>query len=593
VGEEEGLHYIVMELLEGVTLKQYINSKGGKLSRREATNFSMQICRALEHAHSKHVVHRDIKPQNIVITDSGKIKVADFGIARAANNTTTVNSGKNAIGSAHYLSPEQARGGYTDLRSDIYSLGIVMYEMFTGKLPFDAEETVSVIMQHLHEEPLLPSDIDPDLPMGIEAIILRCMKKEQRLRYNNATEILEDLVMVYQNPSINITALNAVSGEGGEKIAMPKKRNQNASGKRPISKKKKKKSSFGKWMFLGITVLLIAFISVLVPIMKFLTPIFFTQSEELQIPNMVGLQYEQALAKAERSSGETVKFTLRKKDEFSNEPKGTVISQTPKSGTVKKSREITVLVSRGGLKVADLENYTGKKATVVKAQLEEKGLIVTIVQEENSSSDYPEGIIVSQHPSKGKAMAAGEEVTLTVSKGSKTTIIPNVLGDSKETAMSEIEALGLVVGDIIHTENSDYTREQVCNLQIGGKDVKPGDKVNSGSVVDIYISKGEPEDSGIEGVPQDDPTNSETDREKPGKKKSVSVRLSNLPRGNGSVAVRLVLDGVCVYESDVSSSSGSATVSFEVNAGADFTKGIDTYYDGAFINTIYTVTIHG
>ena len=468
-----------------------------------------------------------------------------------------------------------------------------MYEMFTGKLPFDAEETVSVIMQHLHEEPLLPSDIDPDLPMGIEAIILRCMKKEQRLRYNNATEILEDLVMVYQNPSINITALNAVSGEGGEKIAMPKKRNQNASGKRPISKKKKKKSSFGKWMFLGITVLLIAFISVLVPIMKFLTPIFFTQSEELQIPNMVGLQYEQALAKAERSSGETVKFTLRKKDEFSNEPKGTVISQTPKSGTVKKSREITVLVSRGGLKVADLENYTGKKATVVKAQLEEKGLIVTIVQEENSSSDYPEGIIVSQHPSKGKAMAAGEEVTLTVSKGSKTTIIPNVLGDSKETAMSEIEALGLVVGDIIHTENSDYTREQVCNLQIGGKDVKPGDKVNSGSVVDIYISKGEPEDSGIEGVPQDDPTNSETDREKPGKKKSVSVRLSNLPRGNGSVAVRLVLDGVCVYESDVSSSSGSTTVSFEVNAGADFTKGIDTYYDGAFINTIYTVTIHG
>ena len=593
VGEEEGLHYIVMELLEGVTLKQYINSKGGKLSRREATNFSMQICRALEHAHSKHVVHRDIKPQNIVITDSGKIKVADFGIARAANNTTTVNSGKNAIGSAHYLSPEQARGGYTDLRSDIYSLGIVMYEMFTGKLPFDAEETVSVIMQHLHEEPLLPSDIDPDLPMGIEAIILRCMKKEQRLRYNNATEILEDLVMVYQNPSINITALNAVSGEGGEKIAMPKKRNQNASGKRPISKKKKKKSSFGKWMFLGITVLLIAFISVLVPIMKFLTPIFFTQSEELQIPNMVGLQYEQALAKAERSSGETVKFTLRKKDEFSNEPKGTVISQTPKSGTVKKSREITVLVSRGGLKVADLENYTGKKATVVKAQLEEKGLIVTIVQEENSSSDYPEGIIVSQHPSKGKAMAAGEEVTLTVSKGSKTTIIPNVLGDSKETAMSEIEALGLVVGDIIHTENSDYTREQVCNLQIGGKDVKPGDKVNSGSVVDIYISKGEPEDSGIEGVPQDDPTNSETDREQPGRKKSVSVRLSNLPRGNGSVAVRLVLDGVCVCESDVSSSSGSATVSFEVNAGADFTKGIDTYYDGAFINTIYTVTIHG
>ena len=155
VGEEDGLHYIVMELLEGETLKQYITSRGGKLTVREATNFSMQICRALEHAHSKHVVHRDIKPQNIIITESGKLKVADFGIARAANNSTMVNAGKNAIGSAHYLSPEQARGGYTDLRSDIYSLGVVMYEMFTGSLPFDGEESISVVLQHLQEEATL------------------------------------------------------------------------------------------------------------------------------------------------------------------------------------------------------------------------------------------------------------------------------------------------------------------------------------------------------------------------------------------------------------------------------------------------------
>ena len=140
VGEEDGLHYIVMELLEGETLKKYMLSKGNMLSRREAMNYSMQICRALEHAHSKHVVHRDIKPQNIVLTESGKIKVADFGIARAANNSTTLTAGSLAVGSAHYLSPEQARGGYTDNRSDIYSFGVVMYEMFTGKLPFDAEE---------------------------------------------------------------------------------------------------------------------------------------------------------------------------------------------------------------------------------------------------------------------------------------------------------------------------------------------------------------------------------------------------------------------------------------------------------------------
>ena len=146
VGEEEGMHYIVMEYLEGKTLKQYMNEMGGRLSWREASNFSMQICRALEHAHSKHVVHRDIKPQNIIITDGNKLKVADFGIARAANNSTTVNT---AVGSAHYLSPEQARGGYTDQRSDIYSLGVVMYEMFTGTLPFDGENDLGVVMKHL------------------------------------------------------------------------------------------------------------------------------------------------------------------------------------------------------------------------------------------------------------------------------------------------------------------------------------------------------------------------------------------------------------------------------------------------------------
>ena len=182
VGEENGMHYIVMEFLEGVTLKKHILNNGGALSRKEAMNYSMQICRALEHAHSKYVIHRDIKPQNIVLTESGKLKLADFGIARAANNTTTVNSINNmAVGSAHYLSPEQARGGYTDHRSDIYSLGVVMYEMFCGKLPFDAEESVSVVMQHLHEEPVRPCEVNPDLPEGIEAIILKAMKKEQRL----------------------------------------------------------------------------------------------------------------------------------------------------------------------------------------------------------------------------------------------------------------------------------------------------------------------------------------------------------------------------------------------------------------------------
>lgn len=227
VGEEDGLHYIVMEYLEGKTLKEYMNEKGGKLPWREAANFSMQICRALEHAHSKHVVHRDIKPQNIIMTEEGKLKVADFGIARAANNTTTVNSTAAAVGSAHYLSPEQARGGYTDCRSDIYSLGVVMYEMFTGRLPFDADTGVSVIMQHLHEQPEPPCSVNPEIPRGIEAIILKAMNKEQRLRYDNAKDILDDLIAVYRNPNIKLSMLHIDASE------LPQQRSGEPKKKRP------------------------------------------------------------------------------------------------------------------------------------------------------------------------------------------------------------------------------------------------------------------------------------------------------------------------------------------------------------------------
>ena len=202
VGQSGALQYIVMEFIEGVTLKDYIAEKKGGIYWKEATNIAMQICSALEHAHSKHIIHRDIKPQNIMITSDGVIKVTDFGIARAASGGTTT---MEAMGSAHYLSPEQARGGYTDQKSDIYSLGIVLYELYTGKLPFDGETPVAVAMQHMQSEAIKPRVINSDIPKSVENIILKAMSKEQRLRYDSASLMLADIKKAYTDPEASVS----------------------------------------------------------------------------------------------------------------------------------------------------------------------------------------------------------------------------------------------------------------------------------------------------------------------------------------------------------------------------------------------------
>lgn len=566
VGEEDGLHYIVMELLEGETLKSYMNSKGGKLSRREATNFSMQICRALEHAHSKHVVHRDIKPQNIVLTESGKIKVADFGIARAANNTTTVNSGNYAVGSAHYLSPEQARGGYTDHRSDIYSLGVVMYEMFTGKLPFDAEESISVVMQHIHDEPALPSDINPDIAPGIEAIIMRAMRKEQRLRYASATEILEDLVAVYQNPSIDVTELNAYDEEGGE--LPPQKRPVTKKSSQSRALKKKKKRDVKK----GLLITAIAFFGTLITLVGFVMYLlFFGTGKEVEIPDFTGMTYEEAALAAERASEGDIEFEVFvERSTHSDEKKDTIISQTPEGGLkIKRSREIKVVLSLGPVALI-LEDYTGMDAQSVEKKLKEEGIKVIIEREDNDT--YDEGKIFKQLPTEGTQMAEGDEITLYVSKGTENTVVPDILGKTLEDAIVSIERNNLKVGKVIEEASDKYLKGEVCR-----QSKKAFETIPAGTQIDIYVSTGKKQ----EGADSPNPADSSSVSNKA---KTVSLKLTNLSKDEPT-KVKLILDGVRVYEGDVSTSSGSATVTFDVNGSLDISHGVDIYYDDTYRTT--------
>ncbi len=572
VGEEDGMHYIVMEFLEGDTLKKYIIDKKGALSLREAINFSMQICRALEHAHSKYVVHRDIKPQNIVITENGKLKVTDFGIARAANNTTTVNDKSTiAVGSAHYLSPEQARGGYTDHRSDIYSLGIVMYELFCGRLPFDAEESVSVLMQHLHEEPVLPTDVNPDLPLGIEAIILKAMKKEQRLRYKNATEILQDLVAVYQDPNIEVGLLNAAMREEGattEKVSPNRPPRVSPQKKKPALRKKKKKN-VSKTLIVVLS-LLAASLMLLTLAIRPIIRIFFTGTgEEVEIPDVVGMQYDEALDVADAASTDDVTFSIEiKSKDYSDEEPGTIISQTPDGGDhVKRDRTIAVVVSKGPV-VLTLEDYADKDYEKVKEELEELG--IKVVKEDVTEPAGKEGVIHKQNPKEGTTLAEGETVTLYVYAKTENVIVPNVIKMDKEKAIILLTERGLEVGEIKEDNSSALPVDQISYQSIS-----PDSRVPIGSKINLKYSTGKNES---EENPED---KAEEDKNPPAQVKPFSIKLSGLPKDKDTVRIKLVHDGKIYYEKDFSTGSGNATVQIET----DKSLSLDVYYDGVYITT--------
>ncbi len=571
VGEEDGMHYIVMEFLEGDTLKKHIIDNKGNLPRREAINFSMQICRALEHAHSKYVVHRDIKPQNMVITESGKLKVTDFGIARAANNTTTVNDKSTmAVGSAHYLSPEQARGGYTDHRSDIYSLGIVMYELFCGKLPFDAEESVSVLMQHLHEEPVAPREIDPDLPEGIEAIILKAMKKEQRLRYKNATEILEDLVAVYQNPAVDVSLLNASNPEEGTSSEKEPAPRPPQSKRKPVQRRKKKKG-VSKALIVVLSLFTAALILLAFAIRPIISIFFTGTGEEVEVPSIVGMMYEEALDTVETYSTDDVKFTIEIKNKaYSGDEPGTIISQSPDGGGhVKSNRTISVVVSKGPV-VLTLEDYSGKVYDDVREELE--GLGIEVIKEDVSDPEGKEGYISKQNPKEGTTLAEGESVTLYVYAKTENVIVPNVLKMDKEEAIILLTERGLEVGDVTEDNASALPVDQISYQSI-----KADERVPVKSKINLKYSTGKNES-------EDDTKKDDTEIEPtppPAQTKFFNIKLSGLPKDKETVRVKLVHDGKTYYEKDFPTSSGNATVQIE----SDKSLSLDVYYDGVYITT--------
>ena len=432
VGVENGLYYIVMEFVEGITLKEYIADKR-VLPWKQAADFAAQICEGLDAAHKKSVIHRDIKPQNIIMTKGDVLKITDFGIARASTQAT-ITTANTTIGTVHYLSPEQARGGYTNERTDIYSLGVVLYEMLTGRLPFDDNTAVAIAIKHIQEKPVLPRILNNDIPQAMEDIVMKALNKEQDRRYASAAEFLEDLRKVLKNPNVRLAsggvmtdddigvtrkraAIDIDADDYAKRIdaEMAEREMRNIDRKKAVREQKKKERR-----------VTIAAIAAAIIVIAALGTVFsalsggglfgvFTQSEKIEIPNVVDMK----LADAQNKYNMEGISILKASEKSSDLPAGTILEQDPAAGESVARRDdiiIRVVVSAGEQNKT-VGKYTEMKVDEAKTKIARDGFKVNIVEVESSSEK--EGTVISQSPAEGAKASEGAMITLNVSKGEK------------------------------------------------------------------------------------------------------------------------------------------------------------------------------
>lgn len=484
VGVEGNLYYIVMELIQGKTLKEIIIEERGPLPWKWSVNVAIQIASALETAHRNNIVHRDIKPHNIIITEDGIAKVTDFGIAKAVSNSTITAFG-TTIGSVHYFSPEHARGGFTDAKSDLYSLGVVMYEMLTGRVPFDADTPVSVALKHMQEEPEEPIDINPNVPIAINKIIMKALQKDATLRYQSATEMLVDLRKSLKNPDGDfVEELEYDSTARTQKINTDMYGNiEDKSNSR--SKQGKKEGKFKQFIknHKALSIIIGLILLFALSLGGTLAVLNITNPAEVEMPNVVGLSKEEAQKEIEAAK---LKFEVEKEEYNKDVPEGYVISQDPtymeRFNKVKEGSTVSVVISKGQEKTT-VPNVKGKEKEEAIKLIEEANLKAEIVEE--TSKTVKEGYVISQETEPDTEAFAGDTVIIHVSTGTgiKEVTVVSVIGQSESNAKKTLEGLGLKV-NVSYDEDSSKDNGVVLKQSI-----EAGKEVDEGTTVTITVNK--------------------------------------------------------------------------------------------------------
>ncbi|MCM1245379.1 MAG: Stk1 family PASTA domain-containing Ser/Thr kinase [Roseburia sp.] len=523
VGEENGMYYIVMELIDGITLKKYIEEKG-KLTVKEAVGISLQIANGLDAAHRNNIIHRDIKPQNILIARDGTAKVTDFGIAKAASSNTIT---ANAMGSVHYISPEQARGGYSDEKSDVYSLGVTMYEMLSGTLPFTGESAVAIALAHIQEDATPLAAMDGTIPKGLSNIVNKCMQKKTELRYASAADLIADLKMFLQDPSGDYGVIGNLYENGGT-IFMSKDdvntlKNASRSAKPPIGDHMKKEEDAEDMddednksdvdpklekalVFGSIAVAIIIGLVVIYMLGRFIGLWGSASSDNSGDNNTTA---SATAAPGAAGDGEYVlpDFSDQLKDsvivELGNEDikckiveeasddveEGKVIRTNPEAGTaVKKGSEIELVISSGAEQFS-VPSTSGDTLDEARKKLTEQGMfeVEDGQPEEVYSNSVEKGLVAYTEPAAGKKVARGTKIKIFLSKGKETKMVtvPNLLGMTRSEAKKALQEVGLKYGN----ETKNYSAIQKNRVCV--QSVARGKQVEEGTSIDVTLSLGE------------------------------------------------------------------------------------------------------
>lgn len=482
VGEDNGTYYIVMEYVEGKTLKQCIEDQG-TLPESEVVDISMQICEALRHAHRHGVIHRDIKPHNILLTRDSQVKVADFGLARATT-TATLTESDSLMGSVYYMSPEQARGGFTSERSDIYSLGVVMYEMLTGKTPYSGDSMFSVAIKHLQETPVPLHEYNPEVSAELGSIVERAMSKEQAGRYQSAEEMLIELAklpgaaeqLAKRGGSLRLGGELILHGPeelGGAFVA-----GDNGMGSRRMKEMSKKKSKKRpSWVVILTILMILIMVSIGAGLLRMLWP-----RPEVVVPSVVGMSLAEAQQKLRDAN---LEYLIREGEYSAELEPGTVIRQSPEAGrTVRAGREVEIVPSQGA-DLKEVPNVVGMTLLQARIALNEQGFVIGKQDTEHNES-IPAGVVMSQNPRPPLRAERGTEIDVLVSLGSPIVYVnpPTLVGMSQTEAELQLRNVGLEVGQITW-EYSGMSFGLVVR-----QGLSPVERVPRGTPVSMVISRG-------------------------------------------------------------------------------------------------------